>query len=58
VAIGFVTAVGEVVGGVIVPAVSGILSDVVDESAFLWVAAALAIIGFLATFKLQEKVAT
>ena len=55
VAIGFVTAVGEVVGGVIVPAVSGALSDIVDQSAFLWVAATLAVIGFLAALKLEAN---
>lgn len=55
VAIGFVTAVAEVVGGVMVPAISGVLSDLVDESAFLWVSSALAVIAFLATFKLKSN---
>lgn len=55
IAIGFVTAIGEIVGGVLVPAVSGALSDLVDESAFLWVAAVLAVLAFLAVTKLEDK---
>ena len=55
VAIGFVTAVGEVVGGVIVPAIAGALSDIVDQSAFLWVAAVLALIGFFAALQLETN---
>jgi len=54
-AIGFITMVAEVVGGVIVPAISGVLSDVIDQSAFLWVAAVLALIAFLATMKLENN---
>lgn len=54
-AIGFVTAVAEIVGGVIVPAIAGALSDIFDESAFLWVSSALAILALLFSFKLQEK---
>lgn len=54
-AIGFITMVAEVVGGVIVPAISGVLSDVIDQSAFLWVAAVLASIAFLATMKLENN---
>jgi MFS family permease len=53
IAIGFVTAVGEIVGGVLVPAISGALSDIVDQSAFLWVSATLAVIAFFATLKLK-----
>ncbi len=55
VAIGFVTAIGEVIGGVIVPAIAGALSDLIDQSAFLWVAVVLAVIGFLATLKLESN---
>lgn len=55
IAIGFVTAIGEIVGGVLVPAVSGALSDLVDDSAFLWVAAVLAVLAFLAVTKLEDK---
>ncbi|GAB2632155.1 MFS transporter [Emticicia sediminis] len=53
-AIGLITAVGEIVGGVIVPAIAGILSDKIDPSAFLWVAAALAIFGLFFVMKLTE----
>lgn len=53
-AVGFVTAVAEIVGGVIVPAISGALSDLVNESAFLWVAAVLAVLAFYFTTRLEE----
>ena len=43
-AIGLITAVGEIVGGVIVPAVAGMLSDKYDPSAFLWIAATMALL--------------
>ncbi len=43
--IGLITAVGEIVGGVIVPAIAGVLSDRIDASAFLWVSAILAVLG-------------
>lgn len=55
VAIGFVTAVGEIIGGVLVPAIAGGLSDAVDESAFLWVSAVLAVLALLATLKLEKN---
>jgi len=54
-AIGLVTAVAEIVGGVLVPAIAGGLSDVIDESAFLWVSAILAILAFLSALKLREN---
>lgn len=54
-AIGLITAVAEIVGGVIVPAISGILSDKIDPSAFLWVSASLAIFGLLFVSKLIDK---
>jgi MFS family permease len=54
-AIGLITAVGEIVGGVIVPAVAGVLSDKIDPSAFLWVSAVLAIFGLFSVMKLTEK---
>lgn len=54
-AVGLITAIAEIVGGVLVPAIAGALSDLVDESAFLWVSAALAVLALLFTFKLQEK---
>ncbi|MFX0557812.1 MFS transporter [Maribacter sp. CXY002] len=53
-AMGLIMGVGEIVGGVIVPALAGILSDTIHPSAFLWVSAALAFIGVLFAFKLKE----
>lgn len=54
-AIGLITAIAEIIGGVIVPAVAGALSDAFDESAFLWVAATLAVLALLFTSKLREQ---
>lgn len=54
-AIGLITAIGEIVGGVLVPAVAGVLSDKVSPSAFLWVAGFLAILGLFFVFKLEES---
>lgn len=54
-AIGLITAVAEIVGGVIVPAVAGALSDAIDESAFLWVSVGLAVLALLFTLKLQQN---
>jgi MFS family permease len=54
-AIGFVTAVAEIVGGVIVPALSGLLSDIIAESAFLWVALVLGILALIFTLKLESN---
>ena len=54
-AIGLITALAEIVGGVIVPAVAGALSDAFDESAFLWVSAILAVLAFLFTLKLEKN---
>lgn len=53
-AIGLITAVGEIVGGVIVPAIAGILSDSYEPSAFLWVSALLAILTCFFATKLVE----
>jgi MFS family permease len=53
-ALGFITAIAEIVGGVMVPALAGVLSDKIDPSAFLWVAAALAFIGLFFVMKLKE----
>ncbi|MDC1061118.1 MFS transporter [Flavobacteriaceae bacterium] len=53
-AIGFVTAVAEIVGGVLVPAIAGGLSDAINESAFLWVAAVLALLSLFFLSKLEE----
>jgi MFS family permease len=52
-AIGLITAVGEIVGGVLVPAIAGVLSDNIAPSAFLWVSAGLAILGFFFVSKLE-----
>jgi len=54
-AIGLITAVGEIIGGVMVPAICGILSDTYEPSAFLWVAGALAFLTFLISFKLDDN---
>jgi len=53
-AIGFVTAVAEIVGGVFIPALAGGLSDAIHESAFLWVAAVLALVSLFFLSKLKE----
>lgn len=53
-AVGFVTAVAEIVGGVLIPAIAGGLSDAINESAFLWVAAVLALLALFFLSKLQE----
>lgn len=55
-ALGFITAIAEIVGGVMVPALAGVLSDKIAPSAFLWVAAALAFIGLFFVMKLKEPV--
>lgn len=53
-AIGLISAIGEIVGGVIVPAIAGVLSDKLDPSAFLWVSAVLAILALFFVSKLTE----
>lgn len=53
-AIGLITAVAELIGGVLVPAISGVLSDVINPSAFLWVSAAMAALGLFFSSQLQE----
>ncbi len=52
-AIGLVTAIGELVGGVLIPALAGILSDSTDPSAFLWVSASLGVLGVFFVSKLK-----
>ncbi len=52
-AIGLVTAIGELVGGVLIPALAGILSDSIDPSAFLWVSASLGVLGVFFVSKLK-----
>ncbi len=51
---GLMMGIGEIVGGVLVPAIAGILSDKVNPSAFLWVSAAMAVIGLFFVVRLQE----
>jgi MFS family permease len=52
-AIGLVTAIGEIVGGVLIPALAGILSDSIDPSAFLWVSSSLAVLAVFFVSKLK-----
>ncbi len=52
--LGLITAVAEIFGGVLIPGISGALSDLIHPSAFLWVSAFLAIAGFIFTFKLKK----
>jgi predicted MFS family arabinose efflux permease len=52
-AIGLITAVGEIIGGVLVPALAGVLSDKIDPSAFLWVSSSLAVLGLFFATKLK-----
>lgn len=52
-AIGLITGIGEIIGGVLVPALSGILSDQIDPSAFLWVSASFAVLGLFFAAKLK-----
>jgi MFS family permease len=54
-AIGLITGVAEIIGGVLVPALAGVLSDKIAPSAFLWVAAVLAIVGLFFVSKLNEN---
>lgn len=54
-AIGLITGVAEIVGGVLVPGMAGALSDSLTPSAFLWVAASLAVLGGIAATFLTES---
>jgi MFS family permease len=56
--IGLITGIAEIVGGVLVPAISGVLSDKIAPSAFLWMAAFLAILALFFVNKLQNKATT
>jgi MFS family permease len=53
--LGFITATGEIIGGVLVPAIAGVLSDAINPSAFLWVSSGLAVIGFLFLLNFKES---
>lgn len=46
-AMGLIAGVGEIFGGVLVPAVAGILSDKIAPNAFLWVSSSLAVVGLI-----------
>ena len=52
-AIGLITGVAEIVGGVLIPALAGLLSDAVAPSVFLWIAASLALAGLAFSTKLK-----
>ncbi|MCP9746788.1 MFS transporter [Lacihabitans sp. CS3-21] len=54
-AIGLITGVAEIIGGVIVPGIAGLLSDTIDPSAFLWLSGLLALLAIFFISKLQEK---
>lgn len=54
-AMGLVMGLGEIVGGVIIPGVAGVLSDKTDPSAFLWVSAVMAALGLFFVSKLLES---
>lgn len=56
--IGLITGIGEIVGGVLVPAISGILTDTFAPSAFLWVSATLAILSIFFISKLNAGLKT
>lgn len=53
--LGFITAMGEIIGGVITPALAGLLSDLVHPAAFLWVSSSLAVLGFLFLLGFKES---
>ena len=53
-AIGLITGVAEIIGGVIVPGIAGLLSDTIDPSAFLWLSGLLALLAMVFISKLQE----
>ena len=52
-AIGLITGAAEIVGGVLIPALAGVLSDKIDPSAFLWMSSGLAVLGLLFATKLK-----
>ncbi|MDP1817881.1 MAG: MFS transporter [Leadbetterella sp.] len=54
-AIGLITGVAEIIGGVIVSGIAGLLSDTIDPSAFLWLSGLLALLAIFFISKLQEK---
>lgn len=53
-AIGLITGMAEIVGGVIVPGIAGFISDAIAPSAFLWLSGFLAALALVFISKLQE----
>lgn len=53
-AMGLIMGIGEIVGGVFVPAFAGFVSDTINPSAFLWVSSALAFIGVFFVLGLKK----
>ena len=53
-AMGLLMGAGELIGGVLIPTVSGILSDTVNPSAFLWVSSGMAVLALFFVSRLQE----
>lgn len=53
-AMGLLMGIGELVGGVLIPTVSGILSDAINPSAFLWVSSGMAMTGLFFVAGLVE----
>lgn len=54
-AIGLITGAAEIFGGVLIPALAGGLSDAIDPSAFLWVSAAMVVMGLFFVSRLQSN---
>lgn len=54
-AMGLVMGIGEIVGGVLIPTIAGVVSDQINPSAFLWVSAFMAALGLFFVSKLIES---
>lgn len=54
-AIGLITGVAEIFGGVIIPGIAGFLSDAVNPSSFLWLSGFLALIALIFINKLEDN---
>lgn len=53
-AIGLITGMAEIIGGVIVPGIAGFISDAIAPSAFLWLSGILAALALIFISKLNE----
>jgi MFS family permease len=53
-AIGLITGMAEIIGGVIVPGIAGFISDTIASSSFLWLSGFLAALALVFISKLQE----